>query len=522
MMASATIQRSSGARTAALLIACGFVAVLLGLLGAIGGWAIEAFALTLLVPVVLLLADYRLGLIMLTVLMPFAASPLLPKAGPLSVINLLLAGVCGMYLLRAVLGTMLHKPLQLPLPRELLLYYVLPVTLACVVGTFHLREIPQHFLMVSKLDAYTLKDYWVSQYFKNMLLVLTACITGAAVVERGGKGLRFALAITVSAVLFVAAMVVLIGVTGMSLERLKDARSFLGMLGRHNNEAGVMLTTALGPMLFMQGYVKNAVGRWVLLVASAVVIGGIVLTFSRGAFLGLVAILLVYVMHFRRLKTAFIVVTLLVLAAAFAPPAVYERLGRGLESNRAVANLNSENEELTAGRIYTWEQLSGEVLRSPLWGRGQLSTIWSDHAKNSFYSASHPHNMYLEVLMDMGLLGAAAMFLFYRHVWRSFRRLAADPRLPGAMRGFFVGAWAGLLSMLIYGASNGHYYPAPEQVFFWVAVGLAFGYTKWLRSQPAAPVQVAEAPATGRRAFRVPADRILQPRRSPSHRRLGA
>lgn len=511
MMASATIQRSSGARTAAMLIACGFLAVLLGLLGAIGGWAIEAFALTLLVPVVLLLADYRLGLIMLTVMMPFAASPLLPKAGPLSVINLLLAGVCGMYLLRAVLGTMLHKPLPLPLPRELLLYYVLPVTLASMIGSLHLREIPPHFLMFSKLDAYTLKDYWVSQYFKNMLLVLTGCIAGAAVVERG-KGLRFALAISVSAVLFVAAMVVLIAVTGMSLERLKDARSFLGTLGRHNNEAAVMLTTALGPMLLMSGYVHNAIRRWLLLGASVFVMGGIVLTFSRGGFLGMMVILLVYVLHFKRLKTAFIVATLLVLGAAFAPNALWERLGRGLESSNPAANLNSETEELTAGRVYTWKQLAPEVLRSPVWGRGQLSTQWSNHVKTTHYRASHPHNMYLEILMDLGLVGAAAMVLFYRHVWRLFRQLGADPRVPTAMRGFFVGASAGLLSMLIYGFSNGHYYPAPEQCFYWIAVGLAFGYTKWLRSQPAAPVQ-AEAPARGRRAFRVPPDRILQPRK---------
>ncbi|WOI45607.1 hypothetical protein [Acidovorax sp. BLS4] len=74
--------------------------------------------------------------------------------------------------------------------------------------------------------------------------------------------------------------------------------------------------------------------------------------------------------------------------------------------------------------------------------------------------------MYLEILMDMGLLGAIAMFLFYRHVWRVFRWLGRDERVPPAMRGFFTGAWTGLLSLLIYGAANGHYYQSPQTADF--------------------------------------------------------
>jgi O-antigen ligase len=255
------------------------------------------------------------------------------------------------------------------------------------------------------------------------------------------------------------------------------------------------------------------VGRWALRIATLLVMGGVVLTFSRGAFMGLMLILVVYVLHFKRLKTAFIVITLLAVAAAFAPQAVWERLGRGLDE-RPKPGQYTQTEELTAGRVYTWEHLIVEVPRSPLWGRGQLSSMWSGHAKNGLYAATHPHNLYLEILMDMGVIGAITMFIFYRFVWRSFRRLAVDPRLPGTLRGFFYGAWTGMLSMLVYGFSNGHYYPAPEQVFFWVAVGLAFGYTKWLAGQPAASGP-APVPTGGRRKFQVPADRILMPRKQP-------
>ncbi|MEW6706231.1 MAG: O-antigen ligase family protein [Pseudomonadota bacterium] len=494
------------------------LALLIGLVGAIGGWIAQLLLLTLVVPMALLVSDYRIGLVLLIVLMPYANSRLIPQLGPLSIINLVLAGVCALYLLRMVLARMSRKPAHLPVERELLLFYVLPVTMAAVVGTMHLGEIPQYFLVVSKIEKYGLKEYWISHYFKTMLLVLTACIMGAAVVEYG-KGKRFAVALAVSAVLFVLAMMALIAISGMSLDRLKDARSFLSLLGRHNNEAGVLLTTALGPMLFMHAHLRHRIGRLALGTAVGLVIVGILLTFSRGAFLGLVAIIAMYVLHFRRVKTALTVLALLVVAAALAPAAVYERLGRGLDERAAGASLNSETDELTAGRVYTWKQLAPEVLRSPVWGRGQLSTQWSNHVKTTWYNANHPHNMYLEILMDMGLIGAVAMFLFYRHVWRTFRRLGRDERVPEAMRGFFIGASAGLLSMLVYGLSNGHYYPAPEQIFYWVTVGLAFGYAAWLRQQaPAAPAKVV--PTTVARGWRVPADRILRP--APKSWRPGA
>jgi len=512
---------STAPRTGSMVFAFAgllLLALLLGLVGAVGGWVAQVFLVTIVIPLVLLVSDYRIGLVLLIVLMPYANSRLIPQLGPLSMVNLVLAGVCGLYLLRMTLLRMSNRPAPLPLERELLLYYVLPVTMAAVVGTLHLNEIPQYFLVVSKIEKFGLKEYWISHYFKTMLLVLTACIMGAAVVERG-KGQRFAIALAVSAVLFVAAMCVLMAFSGMSLDKLKDARSFLGVLGRHNNEAGVMLTTALAPMLFMQPHLKTRAARTAMAAAAGFVICGIVLTFSRGAFLGMLGILLLYVLHFRRVKTAAMVAVLLAVGAALAPAAFYERLGRGIE-DRPTANITAESDELTAGRVYTWGQLAPEVLKSPLWGRGQLSTQWSNHVKTTWYNASHPHNMYLEILMDMGIIGAVAMFLFYRHVWRTFRRLGADARLPGAMRGFFIGAWAGLVSMLIYGFTNGHYYPAPEQIFYWVTVGLGFGYAAWLRQQPPAAEAVEAVPVRGR-GWRVPADRILRPQ-APTVWRPGA
>jgi hypothetical protein len=480
----------------ALVIGAVFLALLLGVAGALVGYVGQIFFLTLLVPALLLLVDYRFGVILLILMMPFANSPLIPQAGPLNIINLLLAGVCMLFVVRMVVLKVGNKPALLPVPKDLLWFYILPMTLATVVGTTHLSEIPAHYLMANKIEAYGIKQYWISQYLKQMLMVFMACVMAAGVVEYG-KGMRFAVSTFVAGMLFVLLMAVMIALSGMSLDRLKDSRTFLTLLGRHNNEASVMLLGVFGPMLFMRSHVRSAMGRFWLGIGIAATGIGVVLTFSRGGFLGLLVVCAIYVFHFRRLRTVVVALVVVVLAAVLAPEAVYERMSRGLDES--TSNVDTKGDELTAGRGYTWKQLAPEILKSPLWGRGLQSTQWSTHVKTSTYNANHPHNLYLEILMDLGLLGAAAMFFFYRYVWRTFRALARSEHVPPPMRGYFMGAFAGFVGMLVYGISNGHAYPAPEQIFFWVAVGLAAGYSGRGASGVGEPATVP-----GRRGLRGP------------------
>jgi len=498
----------------------GLIAVLLGLVGAFFGWFAQLFILSIAVPVVLMLVDYRIGLMLVVMLLPYATSPLLPKAGPLSMMNVLVLGVCLAFLLRWLLFRMAGRNLVVPVGRQLVWYYLAPVTAAMLIGTPHLGEIAKHYLAYSNFDSYGLKEYWISLYFKMMLLVVIACIIGAAVVERG-NGLRFAIITVLSGVLFVFAIVAVVASTGASLEQLKNARSLLQVLGNHNNQAGVLLLAPFAAALFMREFVRNPLARNALLMATLVLVAGIALTFSRGAFVGLFVVLGFYVWHFKRLGLGLAVLTLSVAGLAVAPNAIQERLMTGLggESVREQITGRVQDDELTAGRVWIWRQLAPEILRSPsspLVGSGFASVQWSAAAKDGRYIGNHPHNLYLEMLMDLGLIGTALILIFYRYVWKSFRRLWEDERLAPAMRGYFLGAAAGLLGMLTYGFSNGNYYPAPEQLYFWVSVGLALGYQRYLASQPAATEHVVPAPQPSsgvrHRGFRVPETSILRPK----------
>jgi hypothetical protein len=88
-------------------------------------------------------------------------------------------------------------------------------------------------------------------------------------------------------------------------------------------------------------------------------------------------------------------------------------------------------------------------------------------------------------LLDMGVVGLALLLAYFAHVWKGFRALSADPALSPTLRGFYLGAAAGLACLLISYATDSSLTPGPEQSFLWLAIGMMYG-------QRASPRPVAQ------------------------------
>jgi O-antigen ligase len=95
----------------------------------------------------------------------------------------------------------------------------------------------------------------------------------------------------------------------------------------------------------------------------------------------------------------------------------------------------------------------------------------------------HPHNAYLQAMLDMGLAGLALLAAFYWHVWKGFRGLGSNPYLSPEMRGFFQGACAALIAFAAAGMSGGSLRPQPDNVLLWLTIGMMYGF---LARKPAA------------------------------------
>jgi O-antigen ligase len=194
------------------------------------------------------------------------------------------------------------------------------------------------------------------------------------------------------------------------------------------------------------------------------------------------AVVAFYLLYFRRLKATAFIAVFSVIALLAAPDAVRDRLLTGLDDNSVynqVASQSGSGDELTAGRVFIWRNMAPEILKSPLVGRGIDSAMWSDFVKNGSIFAN-PHNMYLAILMDLGILGAICLAFAFRFVWRLFKRLSEESRLEPSVQGYFVGARAGLVGMLAAGIAGVAYVPLNQQLFLWISIGLAVGFSKKL------------------------------------------
>src|SRR5262249_18831258 len=151
----------------------------------------------------------------------------------------------------------------------------------------------------------------------------------------------------------------------------------------------------------------------------------------------------------RDIKTAILFGVLAACALLALPEAVYDRVSTGFGQDAP-----GGTDTLSAGRIdHIWLPLLPEIAGSPIWGHGLSSLPWSEPLPMgpgvAILAVGHPHNAYLQALLDMGVVGLVLLSAYFLHVWKRFRALGADPALQPALRGYFLGAAAGLASLLV-------------------------------------------------------------------------
>ncbi|MGE5946933.1 MAG: O-antigen ligase family protein [Betaproteobacteria bacterium] len=419
-----------------------------------------------------ILLDFRIGVVLLILLMPISSSAVFPHAmlgiTGLNPLNLLLLATLGSGLLHGLAdGSLRHF-----LPRPLLWLYILPIVAAGMIGAQHVGEIAPVFHVHALIDFDSTGGYLRDMLVKPLGMVLFAALVAAAV-SRSAITEKFLVAGLISIWAIGLTVIVFVAQSGIGLKQLagSDAREFLSALGLHANDLGRMYVVAYALLLFTWAGSRQAGEKFVLLVTMALVVCALVLTFSRGAFAGFVVVNAAFVLWRRSMRTL-VAFGLAAAVALFAmPAAVYERA--------AVGSGEGWN-AISAGRVDgLWLPLLPEIARSPIYGSGLGSIMWSAPMRASggagVLQATHPHSAYLQALLDMGVAGLVLLCAYFIHVWRGFRALSLDPHLAPAVRGYFQGAMAGLLSILVSSVTDGSLTPRPEQALLWLAIGMMYG-----------------------------------------------
>jgi len=418
---------------------------------------------------VAVLLDYRIGAILLLLLVPVSATSLFPRGlmgvTGLNPVNMLLAATLIAYLAK---GRLEHPgPL---LPRPLAWLFIAPIVAAGLLGIRHVDDIHPGFYDLLVINFTNWPGYLRDTMVKPLFTVLAAVLVGAAV-AKARKPEPYVTALVVGSVLLALVMFGFVVASGVRIGWLASprARAFFDQIGTHANELGRVFVTMYALVLFAWWETKSEKAKVALFAALGIFTIGIVLTFSRNAFLGFFLVNGLFLLWRFQAKKLGLAVLGFAAAVALAPNAVYRRLTYGFDTGSADA--------VSAGRIEgIWGPLMPDVWESPLVGQGLDSIMWSNAITSGHaLFVGHPHNAYLQTLLDMGLIGLVLMVAYYFTVWRGFRALGSNAYLSPLMRGFFQGACAALIAFAVAGITGGSLRPQPENVPLWMAIGIMYG-----------------------------------------------
>jgi hypothetical protein len=421
-----------------------------------------------------ILLDFRIGVVLLILLMPISSSKLFPHEmlgmKGFNPLNLLLVATLGACLLRGLSDGAVRRFI----PRPLVWLYIVPILVAGALGSRHFDEIAP-ILFNGLLEFRTVAGYAIDLVVKPLLIVMFALLVGAAA-SRSGQPEKFLVPMLISIWVMCSMVIVFVLQSGVSLGDLASStsREFMAPLGMHANELGRMYEFSYALLLFTWAGSKDPRLKFALLASMAPVMLALMLTFSRGAFLGFAVVNLLFLIWRRNAKTLILFGVLASAALFLLPEAVYDRVTTGFGHGSA------DPVAISAGRIeYLWIPLLPEVLRSPIYGQGLGSILWSEAmrsgAGSTILAVSHPHNAYLQAVTDMGIVGLVLVLAYWAHLWKGFRALSADPALSPTLRGFYLGAAAGVASLLVAYLTDSSLLPRPEQAFLWLAIGMMYG-----------------------------------------------
>ena len=191
----------------------------------------------------------------------------------------------------------------------------------------------------------------------------------------------------------------------------------------------------------------------------------LILTFSRGAYLGvLISVALFLVMMNKRLIAPGIFA--LIVVALLAPEAV---VGRFL----SIGDLTDTS---TAYRISIWMGTLAMMREYWALGIGPGLDAWSLIYPTYAYSAvvaQHSHNLFLQTLAELGVIGFTVFLLvlyhFFKNVCQSYSVAKGEQRI------YAIASISAVLGFLVMGVGDYALYNFRLRLFFWIvlAIGLA-------------------------------------------------
>lgn len=254
------------------------------------------------------------------------------------------------------------------------------------------------------------------------------------------------------------ALVGLVGfASGHSVIVTEGVRRLASVYPSPDNAA--LLLDRIAPLAAAVAILGTAPRRWWYAAAGVVMLAAIALTFSKGSWLALAAACAVLGMRNRRIAVAGAFVLVGGIAAALSLPVSRVRL-MGATSTE---------------RLWLWQAALGMIRDHPLRGIGldQFLYLYPRYRLPQAWREpflSHPHNVFLDFWLSLGVLGLLWLAATVARVARHVAGLVGS--LGGPDRALAMGVGAGMAATLAHGLVDNSFFLPDLALVFWASIVL--------------------------------------------------
>lgn len=198
----------------------------------------------------------------------------------------------------------------------------------------------------------------------------------------------------------------------------------------------------------------------------------LVFTLSRGAWLGFMAGMLVFFLIYSRRTMIFMLFGLF--SVPLLPFVLPEKIVRRFTS---IGNLADSS---TAYRVNIWNG-SVDMIRDFFWGgigtgRGAFTLVYPSYTLAGIESAPHSHNLYLQVMIELGVFGLlaflAVIFILTQHSFSFFSGNKMSGKESEKSRLYCAAGFSGITAILAQGMTDYIWYNYRIYLIFWLVLGL--------------------------------------------------
>jgi len=380
----------------------------------------------------------------------------LPGAKPLQLIAIFVVAI-------AVLN---HRKSE-RLPRYLF-FFIIAVLVSFTVAI--IRSLPNLEMLNSfRMDELSETRYLLSHYVKPLIYFIPFILISNFVRKLGE--FEQILKVVIWSMIGLSALVIYSYLDAPNRDDFRALSQFystaIGM--NRNNIANFYIVVF--PLFLMRFFLKKDLTNMAIIALSLTTVA---ILMSRTAYFMIVISSVLYLLISKRTKFLPVLLVIGLGIVLVMSPKIKERATKGFASGNIDA--------ISAGRTDgLWVPLLEEDLNEPgklLFGNGRYAIVFSDAAKNqSILEVTHPHNMYLEQVMDAGLIGLAPFLIFFAIVMKLLfqsLRSVEDRNLKEYHYAIIVS----ILSYLIAGMSGRFLFPAQANSFFWIIAAMAIVLVK--------------------------------------------